>query len=660
MKYFLRSIRLSFRYKWTILSSVIVALAVALFWGASISAVYPVTEVVFQGQSMRSWFDQRIDRVEAASQQLQAEVDELRRQQKNAPPDEQGLLAGQISLLESRILVQDKQRQFYERIQPAVTRFGPATPFGTLLLVIVVLLVVTAAKGACLVLNQVLVARIAACTVADMRRIFFRQLLEMDQSKIDRIGASRLMTMLSHNVGLVQSGLAAVYGRSVREPLKMIACLIAACIICWPLLLFSLAIAPLGALLIHYLAKRMKGAASQEMRGFAAVFQTLMETLVGIKIVKIFGRQRKERHRFKNNARRLQTRAVRIALFDSLVRPISELTAIAILATAVLGGAYMVLNQQTHLFGIPMSARPLTASALLTFFAMLGGIADPARKMSDIYNRLVRAVMGSKMLFTTFDEPPEVAAPANPRPTPKHQESIRFERVSFGYDGSNLVLKDVSLEIPFGQTVAIVGINGSGKSTFINLLTRFYDPQQGTIYLDNVDIRTIRPRQLRKQISLVSQDPILFRGSVRDNIRYARSEATRPQILRAASLAHVTDFLDELPRRLQSPVGDRGSFLSGGQRQRVALARAILDDPRILILDEATSQLDAQTEQAVHESLRRFLKKRTTILITHRLSTMMLAQRVVVLRAGQVVEDRNITDADRRPNTLAKLLAKAA
>jgi ATP-binding cassette subfamily B protein/subfamily B ATP-binding cassette protein MsbA len=351
---------------------------------------------------------------------------------------------------------------------------------------------------------------------------------------------------------------------------------------------------------------------------------------------------------------------VRIAFYDSLVRPVSELTAIAILATAVLGGAYLVLNQETHLLGLPMSSRPLSASELFTFFAMLGGIADPARKMSDIYNRLVRAVMASKMLFTAFEEPPKIVAPADVVRTPLHRKSIRIDNVTFGYAPDMPVLQNVSLEIPFGQTVALVGVNGSGKSTIANLLARFYDPQQGAIYLDDVDIRNLRPRRLRKQFAIVTQEPILFKGSVRDNICYARFEPTQPQVLRAAALAHVTDFLDELPRRLQSPVGDRGSFLSGGQRQRVALARAILADPRILILDEATSQLDAQTEEAVHESLREFLKNRTTILITHRLSTMMLAERVIVLRAGKVVEDRNVTDADRAANTLAALLAKAA
>jgi ATP-binding cassette subfamily B protein/subfamily B ATP-binding cassette protein MsbA len=640
--------------------SIVSALLVALFWGASISAVYPFVQVVFEGKTAETWLEDGVSKAEGESKRLRAEIVALQEKMEQAPADQRSLLSAQIAIRESKCGAHDKSRDFLMSIRPAIRRYAPQSPFGTLVLVIGLLLLATAIKGACLVLNTVLVSRIAAATATDLRRIFFRDILKMDQRKIDRLGVTQLMTMLSHNVGLVQTGLIALYGKSIREPLKMIACLVIACVISWPLLLVSLALAPLGACLIHLLAKRMRRSASGEMQGYTAIFQTLLDTLQGIKIVRIFCRQRAERDRFKNNARSLYRMSVRIAFYDSLIRPITELMAIVTLSTAMLCGAYLVLNQETHIFGIPMGLRPLTAVELFTFFAMLAGIADPARKLGDIYNVLVRAVFSSRALFTIIGHPPEIAAPAKPVRTPTHQNSIRFENVSFAYEPGVPVLKNIGFDIPFGQTVALVGVNGSGKSTIANLIARFYDPQQGNIFLDDVNLRLIRPRQLQRQIGIVTQDPLLFRGSVWANIRYADFSATEVQVHRAARMAGVTQFIPSLSHGFQTQVGDRGQMLSGGQRQRVALARAILSNPRILILDEATSQLDAETEDMVQHSIREFLQERTAILITHRLSTLALADRIIVLRQGCVVADVSTSQMEPGRQALANLLAKAA
>ncbi len=660
MRYLFKTVLLSLRYKWTIFFSVVTALLIALLWGASISAVYPFVEVVFEGKTIHTWVEDGIARAESESDELRAQIAALRKESAKAPAGNRGALAGQITIREGQLAAHQKSREFLLSIRPAVERFGPATPYGTLVLVMGLLLLATAVKGMCLVLNVSLVAKVATATVTDMRRIFFREMLRMDQSTIDRRGVTQMMTMLSHNVGLVQAGLTALYGKSIREPLKIVACLAVACFISWPLLLVSMAIAPLGAYLIHYLAQRMKRAAGREMQGYTAIFQTLLDTLTGIQLVKIFSRQRKERRRFKENSRSLQRMTVNIAFYDALVRPVTELMAIVTLATAVLCGAYLVLNQQTHLFGLRMSARPLTAAELFAFFAMLAGIADPARKLSSIYNVLVRASLAGKALFTLFEQPPQITAPARPARAPTHQQSIRFEDVTFGYQPTAPVLKNLNLEIPFGQTMALVGVNGSGKSTVANLIARFYDPQAGNIYLDGVNLRHMRPRQLRNQIGIVRQSPLLFRGTLRMNICYADFRATEDQMRRAAQLAGVNSFIAELPNGFQTQVGDGGTLLSGGQRQRVALARAILSDPRILILDEATSQLDVETEQSLHGPLREFFKGRTTIVITHRPATLALAERIVVLGNGRIVEDVSISEIKCGLRGFADLLAKAA
>jgi ATP-binding cassette subfamily B protein/subfamily B ATP-binding cassette protein MsbA len=660
MMYFWKAIQLSFRYKWTIGLSLVNATVIAALWGATISVIYPFMEVVFDGKTMHTWVDDGLAKATAETKRLQTEMDGLRAGMERLEPPQRATRQSQIALREAQLSVQNEAIHLRQRLKPYVDRFAPTTAFGTLLLVIGFLIVGTIIKGFCLVLGVVLVARIAAGTIADMRRIFFRKMLQMDQRTIDRIGTTNLMTMLSHNVGLVQDGLSNLYGRSVVEPLKMLSCLIGAAIISWQLLLVSLFVAPVGFLLIHRLGRRMRTFSGREIEGYAAVFQTLLETVTGIKLVKIFTRERSERNRFKADARSLYKMGIRIALFDALLRPVTEMISIMILSLAMLCGAWLVLSQETHILGIRMCSQPLNAAQIFTFFGLLSGVADPGRKLTDIYNVIVRAIMASEMLFVTFDAPVQIAAPAHPKRAPRHSKSIRFENVTFGYDSNTPVIRDFNLEIPHGQTIALVGVNGCGKSTITNLLARFYDPDIGNVYLDDVNLRDMRPRQLRKQVGIVTQDPILFRGSVWSNIQYAKVHAPHEMIEHAARLASVTDFLSELPQGFQTQVGDRGAYLSGGQRQRVALARAILSDPRILILDEATSQLDVEAEARVHESLRDFIRQRTTIMITHRLSTLKLADRIVVMRAGQIIEDRPVSAVAAKWESFAELLMKAA
>lgn len=660
MKHFWKAILLSLRYKWSLLFSVVNAMLIAALWGLSIWTIYPFVEVIFQGKTLHDWVDARVVQASTETHRLETEIATLRQQPATAPPDKQVDSAREIRLRQDTIQLHQKSIQFYHTLRPYMDRWLPRTPFGSLVLTVVFLVAATILKGICLVLNTYLVCRVANATTADLRRTFFRAMLRMDQRKIDSIGTSNLMTMLTHNVQLVQQGLAGIYGKSIREPLKIVACLVGACLISWQLLVISLLIAPLGSFFVHFLSKRMKQAVGREIEGMGTIFQTLMETLNGIKVVRIFTRQRTHSCRFKQNVSGLYRAEMKIAVYDSLIRPVTELAGILVVAVAMLCGAYLVLNHQTHLFGLRISRDPLSAAKMFVFFAMLAGIADPARKLTDIYNVLIRAAMGSDILFTAFEAPHEVGVPAVPRQLPAHRQSLRFENVTFGYHPESPVLHNISLEIPHGQTVALVGANGSGKSSFMNLVARFYDPQQGRVLLDGVDLREVRPRQLCKQLGIVPQDPFLFNGTIEMNIRYGNVDASDEEVRRAAELAQVTSFLRDLPQGLQTQVGDWGNFLSGGQRQRVALARAILSDPQILILDEPTSQVDIPTEKLLHETLRDYLSRRTVLLVTHRVSTLVMADRVIFLEGGRIVEDVCGSNLDLTCPRLALLHAKAA
>ncbi|MGA2621395.1 MAG: ABC transporter ATP-binding protein [Thermoguttaceae bacterium] len=657
---FWRAIKKSLRYKWSLLASVLNALLIGVLWGASITAVYPFVEVVLQGHTIQSWFADQIKQNQAAMEQVRREIQQAEQQAAHAAEAQTPALQTQLQTLRSRQKDEEKTLALYQWAEPRLCGHMPATPFGALLVVMLLLIVATILKGLCLVANAVLVCRVADRTIMDLRREFYHSALEMDQKTLDAHGTSSLIAQIIHNTSLVGDGLQTLYGTSVREPLKMLACLVAAAAISWQLLLLSLIVAPLGGLLVHYLAGCTKRAALGECRGIGTLLETILETLNGIKTVRIYNRERTERQRFKKDARALYVMGMRISFYDAVIKPVTELTGIVTIVLAIVVGAHLVLNQQTHLWGIRFCSRPLSAGALFMFYAMLAGVADPARKMGDIYTVLVRAAAACKGLFALFETRPEIMAPPHPQPVPRHCRSIRFDNVRFAYGGDRWVLDGVSLEIPFGQTVALVGENGCGKTTALNLLARFYDPQQGAVLLDGVSLRELNPKKLRRQMAMVTQDPLLFRGTVWENIAYAAPRAAAAEVLHAAKLARVDDYISVLAEGYQTQVGDRGTALSGGQRQRVALARAILADPRILVLDEATSQIDQHSEELVQDSLKEFLAGRTTILVTHRPSTIRLAQRVLIMDRGRIVADLSIAEYLARYSPVEPPAAKAA
>jgi subfamily B ATP-binding cassette protein MsbA len=312
---------------------------------------------------------------------------------------------------------------------------------------------------------------------------------------------------------------------------------------------------------------------------------------------------------------------------------------ISTICLATLVGAYLVMNRETHLLGIKMCSRPLALSELLVFYGMLAGVSDPARRLTEVFNKLQRAAAASDRVYQLLDRQPKIVDPVRPRALPRHHRDLVFDRVSFRYSADQPVLDEIDLRIPFGETIAIVGPNGCGKSTLVNLIPRFFDPVSGTIRIDGIPLGDVRLRDLRGQIGLVNQETLLFDETVLANIRYGCPHATREQVVEAAKQAHAHKFIEQkLEAGYQTLVGQGGGRLSGGQRQRIALARAILRDPAVLILDEATSQIDLESEQLIHKVLEQFIRHRTTVIVTHRLATLALADRIVVMNSGRIAD----------------------
>ncbi|HTN77591.1 MAG TPA: ABC transporter ATP-binding protein, partial [Pirellulaceae bacterium] len=292
---------------------------------------------------------------------------------------------------------------------------------------------------------------------------------------------------------------------------------------------------------------------------------------------------------------------------------------------------------ETHLLGIRITDQPLTVSALLVFFGMLIGASDPLRKLSSVYSSIYAGMIAADALYPVLDYQSQISDPEHPREAPTPHRSLLLRNISFGYQPEQKLLDDVSLEIPFGSTIAIVGHNGSGKSTLINLLCRFYDPVEGSLALDGVDLREMTLQGLRKRIALVTQHSEHFKNSVAYNIRYGSPEATDAQVEEAAREAHAQEFISTvLEQGFETCVGQNGQRLSGGQRQRIALARALLRNPEILILDECTSQIDMRSEQLIRESLAAHRGRRTMIIITHREALLELADQIYEVADGKL------------------------
>jgi subfamily B ATP-binding cassette protein MsbA len=318
---------------------------------------------------------------------------------------------------------------------------------------------------------------------------------------------------------------------------------------------------------------------------------------------------------------------MRISRTDSLSVPVMEI----IEAIGVVGAVW--------LGGFLVTRGDLTPGALIGFLGALASLYVPIKRLSAVSNNLQRGMAGAQRVFETLDLKPEVADRPGAGTLPPVRETIDFDHMSFGYEPDRVILRDIHFRAKMGEIVAIVGASGVGKSTLVNLLPRFFDPTEGRIRFDGVDIREVTLRSLRAQIGMVTQESILFDDTVANNIAYGRSDRTdEARIREVATLANAHEFIRDMPQGYTTRIGEKGVRLSGGQRQRIAIARAILKNPPILILDEATSALDAESERLVQEALERLMKNRTTFVIAHRLSTVIQADKIIVLEAGRVAE----------------------
>jgi len=622
-------------YRRQIVFSVLCACAISFLWAANLSAVMPLVQVLFKKESLHDNIKRQIVETEKEIEARKAAMVDLKRD------DHERLAHAQAD----QSTAAEKLLQL-ERIRDYVLPWVPRDNFNTIALILGGLLLATFLKGIFIYAQEVLVGSVVNRTTINIRQAMLRRSLSLDYQTLSQNGSSNLMSRMTNDVEILSAGMKTLLIRLIREPLKAGGCIAFAFFFNWRLTLMTLLVVPAIGFAFHRFGRSLKRASRGTLESMSDIFRCLSETFESIKVVFAFGMERKHRQKFHRANKEYYKTSMKVIRVAALTRPTTELMGVFAVLVAVLPGTYLVLRETDSLFGLQLSNGPLQIAELATLYALLAGTLDSIRKLSSVYGELKRSSAASERIFEILDQTTTVPEPEMPRMISRHSSEIRFENISFTYDAETIdgesrppALRDVDLTVKAGEVVAVIGENGSGKSTLINLLPRFYDPDHGSVKIDGVDIRQMRTRDLRNQIGMVTQETLLFDESIFDNIRYGRSTATWEDVEDAARQAHVIPFVTQLPDGFDTTIGEKGGKLSGGQRQRIALARAIVRDPSILILDEATSAVDAQSEQLIHRVLKSFVKDRSVFIITHVINDTFLdlVTRIVVLDQGRIV-----------------------
>lgn len=644
MKNFLRVLRFSWPYRRRLLFSLLFALLAAALWGLNFTAIYPVLKIIGTEQPLQNWVDERIAETQKLIDGWEEHADRLHdhaRTLEGDPPSDQRDRAqcdvtSQLARLDSKLESARTDLWRYQSARTYIYRFLPTDCFQTLALLVALVVTAVAVKGVFEFCQESLVGGVVNRSLYDLRNSFFRTIIHLDIDSFRQEGTHELMARFTNDMDQLSNGLKTLFGRLVAEPLRALSCVLIASWISWRLTLLFLVVVPVALLILTRVGRTMRRATRKLLEKTSSIYKILQETFQGIRVVKACTMEPYERLRFRTATRNYYQRAMQVVKLDALSGPVIEFLGALTIAAALLAGAYLVLQHRTHLFGVRVAMQALEAESLLQLYVLLAAVADPVRKLSSVYTRLQSGCAAADRVYEFMDRQPRIRANRTGPRLPRHEGSIEFRNVCFSYEPGRPILANIQLTLRFGETVALVGKNGCGKTTLAGLLTRFYDPDHGSILIDGLDIREVHLRSLRQQVGLVTQETILFDDTIYNNIAYGRRRARREDVERAAARAFAHDFITRLPCGYQTIIGEGGAKLSGGQKQRLSLARAILRDPGILILDEFTSQYDPESEALIHRALREFIRGRTTLMITHRLHTLEIADRIVVLDAGKI------------------------
>ena len=511
-------------------------------------------------------------------------------------------------------------------VKPAVEKIFEQKDLQMLVLIPAVIVAVFAIKGVAAYGSGYLLSYVGQDIIRRMRNRLFNHIQDLPLAFFQREKTGDLMSRITNDVAIISSMFSSAVTGSIRDGFTIIGLMAVTFLQIPELAVFTFIIFPIAGYPLFYFGRKIRRVRRGVQEAWADLNAFLHETLTGTKIVKAFSMEDHERKRFEQKSRRIFRLEMKENKVKEMSSPLMEiLGGLGIGFILWYGGRHVIAG--TYSFGTFMS-----------FLTAVGLMYQPLKKISRLNNAVQRGMAAIERIYDILERTSDVIETDSPIPIRNGAHRISFADVSFKYD-RDLVLKNINLEAEIGEIIALVGMSGGGKTSLVNLIPRFYDPSPGAVLIDGVDIRQISIATLRSQIAIVTQEPILFNDTVRNNIAYGRADASEQQIVAAAKSAYAYEFIRGFPEEFDTLIGELGGRLSGGQKQRICIARALVKDAPILILDEATSSLDSEAEILVQKALGNLMKGRTTFVIAHRLSTIGNADRIIVLVDGRIVEE---------------------
>ncbi len=604
---FRRACRFLSPYRGMVAASIAAAVGSGLFFTIGLSALFPILKVLLNGQTVQQWVRERMATYTA------------------------------------------RPVPGYLHVADRLSGYLPTNPVATIAVLFGFVALLAVIGNVIRFFQEYLSDKAAIKAVNDARLRLYDRVLHLPMNFFGTRGTSDVTSRLVGDALGLQEGFKLLLGRAVQEPVNASLALGLALFIDWRLTVFIIVFTPLMFAVLKKFGKKVRRASRAAMQNNATMLGQIEGSLTGIRVVKAATGERFERRRYRGIVAELEQQQLKMARYEAISTPVVEMLGMLAAGSVLIVASYLVLVQKS-----------LDQAGFFVVIACLVSIGESMRRLSKLNNTLQRANAAAARIFETLDEEAEqggrkdeggrmkdeadsassfILPPSSLRTAlPPLRREIAFEDVSFAYPNTAAPAVDgVTLRVAKGRSVAIVGRNGSGKTTLLALLPRFYDPAAGRVLIDGVDVRTASLRSLRRQIGIVTQDPVVFPGTIAQNIAYARPAASRDEIVAAAKRAYAHEFIVEKPQGYDTPLDGLGGQLSGGQKQRLNIARAVLRDTPILILDEATSQVDAESEHLIQRAVEELMHERTTFVIAHRFSTILNADQIVVMDRGRIV-----------------------
>ena len=526
----------------------------------------------------------------------------------------------------SSMTVDNAKEVLMNNMKYFINDYGPST---MLLLLGVFLAVMTLLKTACYFASSATIIPLRTGIVRDMRTKMYDKIVSLPIGFFSKEKKGDIIARMTGDVNEVENSIVTSLDTLIKNPIFIIIYFSTMLYISWELTLFTICVMPVMGWIMGAIGRKLKAKSLVAQQKLGETTSQMEETLGGLRIVKAFVAEKKMSGRFNKCSNELRSATMRVTMRQALAHPVSEFLGTCVIVIVLWFGGTLILNESND---------TIDASTFIYYLTILYSVINPLKELSKTSYNIPRGLASMQRIDEILNAENPITDGAKGIEIPDMVKGIEFKNVSFTYDGERDVLKNINLRIEKGKTVALVGQSGSGKSTMVDLIPRYYDIERGEITIDGVNVKDMKVKSLRGLIGNVNQEAILFNDTFYNNITFGVENATMEQVIEAAKIANAHDFIMETEEGYNTNVGDRGCRLSGGQRQRISIARAILKNPPILILDEATSALDTESERLVQEALERLMKTRTTIAIAHRLSTIKNADEICVMRDGEIVE----------------------